>query len=213
MSLDRNPFHRSSTPMPLSARGVPKRYSARQGWSTLSAPAESVPNTSSWVDRLKQTVWDRTTGWAKRRLDDWMHRQMDQLLPEPLPPSIASCPPPQPSNKTKTNTRSTHPHLTSNLKQHVEFSNTQPECFEAIETSPMSAKRRRTRLPATPMLSPPSQTFPVDLTMSGTFDVSEMAPHACVAGDRDQRLPTEYHGRQDHASCSTSSSTVMRMDG
>lgn len=28
-------------------------------------------------------MWDRVTGWARRRFDEWVHHRLDQLLPEP----------------------------------------------------------------------------------------------------------------------------------
>lgn len=82
-SLDHTPFHRSSTPMPLSARAVPRRFSPRRGLPVSWEPVTPVPSTTSWTDRIKRTVWDRTTGWLRRRLDDWVHHNLDQLLPEP----------------------------------------------------------------------------------------------------------------------------------
>lgn len=99
-SLDRNPFHRSSPPMPLSARAVPRRFSPRL---TSAVPLESenqVPLIQSWIDRAKKTAWDRVTGWVRRRADELVHRSIDQFLPESSHQlhgsvsSILSLPPP-----------------------------------------------------------------------------------------------------------------------
>jgi hypothetical protein len=113
-SLDRNPFHRSSTPLPLSARAVPRRFSARRTSLAPSVSENPVPLIQSWTDRVKRTVWDRVSGWAKRRLDDWVHHRLDQLLPEPghLPlavntdrveglSALPSPPPPPPSKRQR----------------------------------------------------------------------------------------------------------------
>lgn len=103
-SLDRNPFHRSSPPMPLSARAVPRRFSPRLTSGAPSVSESQVPLIQSWTDRIKKSAWDRVTGWVRRRVDEWVHRSIDQLLPEPSlslhnpMSSVLSLPPPVPED-------------------------------------------------------------------------------------------------------------------
>lgn len=55
------------------------------------------------MDRIKRNAWDRVTGWVRRRVDDWVHHSIDQLLPEPgggVPLSMGPT-----TNTTQSNTK------------------------------------------------------------------------------------------------------------
>jgi len=144
--------------MPLSARAVPRRCSRPRVCNAPSVPDIPGPSITSWTDRLKKTVWDRTTGWVRRRFDEWVHRNLDQLLPEPgllpLPPSIQSDVPHRHAYRpsidttqplpTVERTPATYPHPVVDVPPwHSQTSGLEPHSFTTLPPT----KRRRTRPP------------------------------------------------------------------
>lgn len=157
-SLDRNAFHRSSTPMPLSARAVPRRFSPRRVSLAPSEVVDPAPLFTSWTDRVKRTVWDRISGWVRRRADEWIHRNLDQLLPEPVPNTLPNLPPyPRPSDRAPSHACSSRPSLfPSHESSFVVPTSTHPPQPNAVDAPESSLPFSR----ALTVCDPPSDVVP-----------------------------------------------------